>query len=281
LFRDEAVSQQQLDAATASAASSQANFEAAAQKAEAAQSQVAQVQSAVSEAQSRVAAAQSQAQAASKQISVARAALGLAQSGVTQVGIQDANVQTNEGQSGQAVAGLATAQAGSQQVTLRQKQVAAAQAQLLQAQAAVRTAEIQVNDAYLYAPTDGYVVKHSANVGTSINPGQTIVTITRGADVWVMANFKETQLDKVTEGQPAEIEVDAYPGRVFKGKVLNILQATGSATTLLPPDNSTGNFTKVVQRVPIKISVDPASAGPNAPKLRQGMSVTATIDTGK
>jgi membrane fusion protein (multidrug efflux system) len=122
------------------------------------------------------------------------------------------------------------------------------------------------------------VVKHNANVGTAINPGQTIVTITHGTDVWVMANFKETQLAHVREGQTVEMEVDAYPGKTFKGKVLDIMEATGSATTLLPPDNSTGNFTKVVQRVPVKISIEQPTDGP---RLRQGMSVDATIATSK
>jgi membrane fusion protein (multidrug efflux system) len=119
-------------------------------------------------------------------------------------------------------------------------------------------------------------VKHAANVGTAISPGQTVVTITRGSQVWVMANFKETQLTSVRDGQPAEIEVDAFPGRVFKGKVGSILHATGSATTLLPPDNSTGNFTKVVQRVPVKIWLSSTS---DASLLRQGMSVQASIQT--
>ncbi len=279
LFRDEAVSQQQLDGATATAATTAANYLAARQRTQAAESEVEQAKSAVSAAESRLSAATSQAQAASRQIQVTRAGLGLAQASGTQVGIQTANVQTNEGQDTQASAGLMSAEAGVQQIALRQKQIATAKAQLQQARAAVDHAKIQVQDSYLYAPCDGYVVKHSANVGTAINPGQTIVTITHGADVWVMANFKETQLDGVHQGQPVELRVDAYPGRTFKGKVLSILQATGSATTLLPPDNSTGNFTKVVQRVPVKISIEPLdSSGPDAPKLRQGMSVDATID---
>jgi len=278
LFRDEAVSQQQLDTAVAAAASSQANLAAASQKAQAAESQVAEAKSAVEEANSRLAAATNQALAVGKQVQVAKAALGLAQSGVTQIGIQNSNVDTNLGQSSQAEAGLANSEAGSQQVTLKEKQVSAARAQLQQAKAAVENAKIQVRNAYLYAPCDGYVVKHTANVGTSINPGQTVVTITHGDDVWVMANFKETQLDKVKEGQPVEIEVDAYPGRTFKGKVRNIIEATGSATTLLPPDNSTGNFTKVVQRVPVKLRPLPDQAM-HAAWLRSGLSIVAEVDT--
>jgi membrane fusion protein (multidrug efflux system) len=259
LFNSEAVSEQQLDSATAVASSSAANYEAASRKSEAARSQVEEANSVVVEAERRVATAIEQAK------------------GNAQVGIQGTNVQTNLSQGAQADAELASAQAGTQQVTLRQKQLEAARAQLNQARAAVENAKVQVRDTSLYAPCDGYVVKHSANVGSAINPGQTIATITRGKDVWVMANFKETQLDKVEEGQPVEISVDAYPGRKFYGKVVSILQATGSATTLLPPDNSTGNFTKVVQRVPVKISIE----GEQASRLRQGMSVDATIDTSR
>ena len=281
LFQTEAVSQQQLDTATAAASAAKANLDAATRRAEAASSQVDQAKSAVKEAQSRVNSAMSQQQASVMQVKVAEAGLGLAKANDTQVSIQGSNVKTSEGQVTQADAALASATAGLQQVTLREKQVATAKAQLEQAKAAVEHAKIDVQDAYLYAPCDGYVLKHTENVGAAISPGQTIVTITRGTSVWVMANYKETQLDKVRAGQPVEIEVDAYPGRKFHGKVLSIMDATGSATTLLPPDNATGNFTKVVQRVPVKIVIDEAneSAGAKDAVLRQGMSVVATIDT--
>lgn len=281
LFQNDAVSQQQLDTATAAANAAKANLEAATRKAEAADSGVDQAKSAVKEAQSRINSAVSQQQAALMQVKVAQAGLGLAQANDTQVGIQGENVRTSEGQVSQADASLASATAGLQQVALREKQIATARAQLEQAKAAVEHAKIDVDDASLYAPCDGFVVKHTENIGAAISPGQTIVTITRGAEVWVMANYKETQLDKVRKGQAVEIEVDAYPGRVFHGKVESILDATGSATTLLPPDNATGNFTKVVQRVPVKISIDTAGETTSAKDavLRQGMSVVATIDT--
>jgi len=281
LFQNEAISQQQLDTATATATAASANLDAAQRRAEAATSEVEQAKSAVTESQSRLSSANSQLQSAQMQVQVAKAGLGLARANGTNVGIQGENVKTNEGQVSQADASLASATAGLQQIALREKQIATAKAQLEQAKAAVEHASIDVKDASLFAPCDGYVVKHMANVGAAISPGQTIVTITHGTDVWVMANFKETQLDKVREGQSVEIEVDAYPGRKFSGKVSSILQATGSATTLLPPDNSTGNFTKVVQRVPVKISIEPSAtnADPSGAKLRQGMSVVAVVDT--
>jgi membrane fusion protein (multidrug efflux system) len=276
LYKTEAVSRQQFDTAQAAATSAAANLLAAQQRAAAADSQVSQAKSGVAQAEQQVNAAKSQAEAASKQVQVAQAGVGLAAANRTQIGIQDSNVRTSQGQANQAGAELQAAQAGVEQIALREKQIATAKAQLQQAQAAVDRAKVRVGQTFLYAPTDGYVVKHTANVGTAINPGQTIVTITRGNDLWVMANFKETQLENVREGQGADIEVDAFPGKKFHGKVLSVLRATGSATTLLPPDNSTGNFTKIVQRVPVKLSVEGSEA---SSLLRQGMSVVATIDT--
>lgn len=276
LLADDAVSRQQYDTVSAAAATANANLDGAQRRAAAADSQVAQAKSAVRQSSAQLQGAQNQAAAATKQISIAQAGLGLAHANETQVGIQGANVQTNEGQGSKASADLASAEAGTEEVILREREIATARAQAVQAKAAVDRARIQVSDAYLYAPCDGYVVKHTANVGTAISPGQTVVTMTRGSQVWVMGNFKETQLDTVREGQPADIEVDAFPGRIFKGTVGSILHATGSATTLLPPDNSTGNFTKVVQRVPVKIWF--ASAA-DTTLLRQGMSVQATIRT--
>jgi membrane fusion protein (multidrug efflux system) len=139
------------------------------------------------------------------------------------------------------------------------------------------------------APSDGMVVRKGVNVGAALTPGQTIITMTFGHDVWVTANFKETQLRGVKPGDPAEVEVDAIPGEVFKGVVVSVNEATGASTALLPPDNATGNFTKVVQRIPVKIALVAAGASERGKyateqdiaNLRQGMSVTATVDVSK
>ena len=133
---------------------------------------------------------------------------------------------------------------------------------------------------------DGTVVKKASNVGASLSPGQTVVTMTQGDYVYVTANFKETQLRDVRPQQPAEVEVDSFPGRIFKGTVKSINEATGATQALLPPDNATGNFTKVVQRIPVRIELVPAkdtddkkyARAADIQSLRQGMSVTATID---
>ncbi len=284
LLANEAISRQQVDNARAASTAAQANHESAQGRAQAALSEVAQAKAGVAQAEAGLVAArrqseaaQRQAEAVAKQIEVAQAGLSLARSRSTEVGIQDANVQKGVGETSQATADLATAQAGSQQVALREKQIATAQAGVEQARAAVVRARVRVRDANLYAPCDGYVVKHTVNVGTAINPGQTVATITRGDEVWVMANFKETQLSGVRKGQGVELEVDAFPGKTFHGRVESIIRATGSATTLLPPDNSTGNFTKVVQRVPVRIALDPS---PGSEEIRQGMSAIAVVDTG-
>ncbi len=278
LFADEAVSKQQYDLAFAASTSAAANLATTGQRAGAADSQIAQAKSAVTQAEAQERAMENQADVAAKQVKVAEEGLQVVKAGETQVNIQGSNVQTNQGQDQKATADLQSAQAGSQEIALKETQIATAKAQMQQAKAAVDHAKVTVGDAYLYAPCDGYVVKHSANVGTAINPGQTVVTITRGSHVWVMANFKETQLSDVRDGEAADVEVDAFPGKKFHGKVASVMRATGSATTLLPPDNSTGNFTKVVQRVPVKIVFDTAT-NREIDKLRQGMSVVATVDT--
>lgn len=285
LLAKEAISRQQYDAAVAAAASARAGYESAQGRAQAAQSAVTQARAGIAQAEAGLTAARRQADAAqrqseavSKQIQVAQAGLDLARSRSTEVSIRGADVQSSLGENSQATADRASAQAGTQQVALREKQITSAEAGVAQARAAVVRARVRVRDANLYAPCDGYVVKHTVNVGTSINPGQNVVTITRGNDVWVMANFKETQLGGVRPGRPVEITVDAFPGKAFHGRVESILRATGSATTLLPPDNSTGNFTKVVQRIPVRISIEPS---PGTEEIRQGMSVIATVDTGK
>lgn len=294
LVRQEAVTQQQYDVVHANAVSAASQLEAVRQQAQQAQSQVAQARAGVAQAQAQLRAAQRQADAAQRQadaarqqIEVARAAVGLAQANQTQVGISQTNVLSSQGQGGQAYADLANALAGRQQVALRQRQIETYQAQAAQSKAALANAKVTESDTYIYAPTSGQVVRKAVTVGASLSPGQTVVTMTAGDEVWVTANFKETQLTDVRPGQPAEVEVDSFPGKIFNGRVQAINQATGASTALLPPDNATGNFTKVVQRIPVRIHLVPASdkadkryaRAADIRSLRQGMSVTATIDT--
>ncbi len=150
-------------------------------------------------------------------------------------------------------------------------------ARLAAAAAAEDNARLQASYAYILAPSEGIVAKRSAEVGALVQPGQTLMSIVPDRDVWVTANLKETQLEHVAVGDKATFTVDAYPGHVFHGHVESLSPATGARFSLLPPDNATGNFTKVVQRVPVRIAVDdpPDPARP----LRPGMSAVVDIAT--
>ena len=155
--------------------------------------------------------------------------------------------------------------------------VRTAQAHLAAAQAATAAAELQLSYTVITAPASGRVSKKTVEVGQLVSPGQSLMSLVDEGDVWVVANMKETQLDDIAVGQPVEIEVDAYKGRTFTGRVQSIQGATGARFALLPPDTATGNFTKVVQRIPVRIALDRRPA--DAPALRPGMSVEVAIDT--
>ena len=126
----------------------------------------------------------------------------------------------------------------------------------------------------IYAPSDGWITNRSVNPGDVVTPGQTLTSFVM-SHPWVVANFKETQLARMRPGQRVDIRVDAYPGKVFHGHVDSIQRGSGAAFSLLPPENATGNFVKVVQRVPVKIIIDdpldPAMV------LGRGLSVEPTV----
>ncbi len=162
--------------------------------------------------------------------------------------------------------------------------LAAAQAALVGADARVASARAQrdqaaLNLAYtrLTAPASGVVAKKSVEVGQLVQPGQPLFAVVPLADVWLTANLKETEVANVTPGDPADFTVDACGGRHFPGRVESIAPATGARFSMLPPDNATGNFTKVVQRIPVRIRPD-SPVDPTCP-LRPGMSVVVTIQT--
>jgi membrane fusion protein (multidrug efflux system) len=163
-------------------------------------------------------------------------------------------------------------------------QLASAQAALVGADARVAAARasrdqtaLQLSYTRVIAPSNGVVSKKAVELGQLVQPGQPLMTVVPLEDVWVTANLKETETADVTPGDSADITVDAYQGVHFRGHVESLSPATGAKFSLLPPDNATGNFTKVVQRIPVRIHLD----GPVDPKhtLRPGMSVVATIKT--
>ncbi len=172
---------------------------------------------------------------------------------------------------------LRTAQTAPDQVASMRAHATAAEARVRQAQAAVHQAELNLEHAVVKAPVTGIVSRKTVEAGQVIQPGQPLMTIIPLDRVWITANFKETQLDEIRPGQPVTIEVDAYGGREFKGRVDSVAAATGSRFSLLPPDNATGNYVKVVQRVPVRIALDEGQDPEHL--LRPGMSVEPTIYT--
>jgi len=174
----------------------------------------------------------------------------------------------------QARAQTSAAATGPQQVALIRARAAAARAEAQQARAAVDQARLDLDRTTVRAAAAGVVSRRSVEIGQVVQPGQPLMALTALDDVWVTANFKETQLRSMAPGQIADVSVDAY-GRTYRGHVDSIAAATGATFSLLPPDNASGNFVKVVQRVPVKIVLD-ANQGAAA-VLRPGMSVTATV----
>jgi membrane fusion protein (multidrug efflux system) len=177
----------------------------------------------------------------------------------------------------QAAATAAAVEAARRQVDAAEAARTGASARVLSAQAARERAALDLSYTRIAAPSDGVVARKTVEVGQYVQAGQPLLDVVPLDDVWVVANFKETEIRDVTAGDRAEIRVDAYPGRRFQGHVESLSPATGARFSLLPPDNATGNFTKVVQRIPVRIRVDgPTDA---AHPLRPGMSVTATAVT--
>lgn len=174
----------------------------------------------------------------------------------------------------QAKAQLEAANTAAQQIAEKRAQLDAAAANVAAAEANARAAEINLSYAAIHAPSDGFVTNRSVNPGDAVEPSQSLTSLVVG-EPWVVANFKETQLARMQPGQKVEIGVDAYPGKMLRGHVDSIQRGSGVAFSLLPPENATGNYVKVVQRVPVKIVIDD-SLGP-AMVLGPGLSVEATV----
>jgi len=194
-----------------------------------------------------------------------------------------ATFEQSEAARDQGIAGVKAAQAAydnaRDMVEVTRAQQAEAQAQLAELKTQLAKAERDLDFTDVRAPVDGTFSNRMVNVGDYINVGQRLANIVPLDDVFIDANFKETQLKRIRPGQPVTISVDAYGHRKFSGIVDSISPAAGSVFTLLPPDNATGNFTKIVQRLPVRIKVPKDVARQNL--LRAGMSVYATVDTNK
>jgi len=164
-----------------------------------------------------------------------------------------------------------------QQLNVLDSQSMQAQAALKAQQATRDLAKINLGYTRITAPADGMVGQRQVRPGQYVSTGTQVISVVPLPNIWVIANYKETQMTRVRVGQPARVAVDAFPGRVLHGRVDSWSPASGAQFSLLPPDNATGNFTKVVQRIPVKIVLDPDPAANDL--LRPGMSLVATIDT--
>ena len=200
----------------------------------------------------------------------------------SQVAEAEAGIRVAESKLAQAHAGedqahaeMQTAQTGPSQIAAIKAKAAQAEAHAQQARATLAQAERNLQYATVKAPVRGIVSKKGINAGQVVQSGQPLLAIVQIDDVWVTANFKETQLKDMRPGQRVVVAVDAYGGRQYTGKVDSLAGATGARFSLLPPENATGNFVKVVQRVPVKIVLDPGQDPEHL--LRPGMSVTPTV----
>jgi len=225
LFDRDEVSRQRLDQAIAAAQTATAQVAAARERVSAAEAQV-------NESRAATSAQASTAQRAQTQVSAAQA-------------------QVNE-----ARGRLAQANTAPQQVAVSQAQAASAGANMQQLEAAVAQAELELSYTKIYAPDTGRVTRKSVEVGALVQVGQPLLAVVPG-DVWVTANFKESQIGNIKPGQPVDVSVDAYPDKVFKAHVDSIQSGTGARFSLIPPENATGSYVKVVQRMPVKIVFEP------------------------
>ncbi len=149
-----------------------------------------------------------------------------------------------------------------------------AAAEIEQAEAVVRQAELDLSYTKIYAPQDGRVTRKLVEQGALLQPGQELFVLV-SAEMWVVANFKETQLNRMRPGQAVEIRLDAYPEKIFRGHVDSLQTGTGSRFSLLPPENATGNYVKIVQRLPVKIVFDELPDSEHL--LAPGMSVEPEV----
>jgi membrane fusion protein (multidrug efflux system) len=165
--------------------------------------------------------------------------------------------------------------AARQQLTVLQADIAAARAAVAQAKADLETARLNLGYTEIRSPIDGYIGNRAAQIGAFVTSGAYLVSVIPAQGLWIDANFKEDQLAHMRPGQPATVLADVLPGKLFHGHVASLAPGTGAIFSVIPPENATGNFTKIVQRVPVRIALDDARFG----ELRPGLSTTVSVDT--
>ena len=192
------------------------------------------------------------------------------------VEITKAQLAAAQARVSQAQAGVAAAHADVRQISMRTADAQSKAAKVQQQRAKLEAAQLNLSYTEIVAPVDGVATHKQVEVGQIVQQGQGLLVVVPLNNVWVTANFKETQLRKMKAGQKADVHVDTY-GKTFSGHVDSIAGATGAVLSLLPPENATGNYVKVVQRIPVKIVLDPIP--PEKAILRPGMNVDATVVT--
>lgn len=201
-----------------------------------------------------------------QKVNEAQAKVAQAQQGVAQ---SQAQLQASRG-------GLQSAQATGVQTDVNRSQYEAATAEIAQAEAALKAAQLNLTYTTITAPAEGRVGRKTAEAGEQVQSGQALMAIV-GDNPWIVANFKETQVDRMRPGEAVEIQIDALPGHTFTGHVASLAPASGSQFALLPPDNATGNFTKVVQRIPVKVVFDAESLQGYESQVTPGMSAVISV----
>jgi membrane fusion protein, multidrug efflux system len=174
-------------------------------------------------------------------------------------------------------AGEAGLNAAKQQLAVIDTEIAETQASLAQAEADLRTAELDLGYTQIHSPIDGYIGNRAAQIGAYATVGTALFSIVPAHALWVDANFKEDELARMRPGQKASFVADVLPGRIFEGRVVSLAPATGAVFSVIPPENATGNFTKIVQRVPVRIAIDDGDG--TLGSLRPGLSTTVSVYT--
>jgi membrane fusion protein, multidrug efflux system len=244
-----------------------------------AQAEVSQAQAHLQQAEAQV--AQARAQVAREQAQVTKAQQDLERAKALSKGSNGA-ISKQELDAAQAAADASQAALDVARSGLQSAEAAAAAAQAQQqvAQANLKDAELQLSYTAIVAPGAGRIGRKNLETGNRVQPGQALVALVQ-PEVWVVANFKETQLARMKPGQAVRLRMDALPGRELQGHVDSLSPASGSQFALLPPDNATGNFIKIVQRVPVKICLDPQASGDLDGRLVPGMSTVVEVKVGE
>lgn len=269
-----AIARQQLDSAKAAYEVAQGQSTSAQQGIAQARARLAQAKEGVTAAQAAVAQAQEGVKQAEAQ--VARAQVGVA-SAQAKVALAQEGISTAEAKLAASKGGLQQAIATGEQTKVSRSQYDAAKAAIGQSEASVKDAQLQLSYTNITAPAAGQIGRKSVEVGQRVQPGTPLMAIVSN-DLWVVANFKETQLANMKPGQKVEIKLDAFGGRKFEGRLDSFSPASGAQFSLLPPDNATGNFTKVVQRIPVKVVFDAESIKGYESRIAPGMSATVNVE---